>query len=154
MDSLNVQDSGLAMCAAGNSRYAPTDNAIKIAQVVMSQMEGFEALLDNKSDLFEAKMKKAVDLEDNTDFPTGPPSITKPSFEQYGEWLLGEERYEEALVQFEKALARMPRRAKSLEGKYEALQGLDQSEEASEIQDELKLVYGKADAGVSSFSGK
>lgn len=154
MDSLNVQDSGLAMCAAGNSRYAPTDNAIKIAQVVMSQMEGFEALLDNKSDLFEAKMQKAVELEDNTDFPTGPPSITKPSFEQYGEWLLGEERYEEALVQFEKALARMPRRAKSLEGKYEALQGLDQSEEASEIQDELKLVYGKADAGVSSFSGK
>ena len=96
MDSLNVQDSGIAMCAAGNSRYAPTANAVKMAQVVLCQIEGFKALLDKNTDLFEAKLKKAVALESESDFPTGPPKITKPSYEQYGEWLLAVDRFEEA----------------------------------------------------------
>jgi len=146
MDSLNVQDSGIAMCAAGNSRYAPTANAVKMAQVVLCQIEGFKALLDKNTDLFESKLKKAVALESDSDFPTGPPKITKPSYEQYGEWLLAVDRFEEAKVQFENALVRMPRRAKSLEGKYAALQGLEQSDKALKVQDELEEIYGQTDA--------
>ena len=146
MDSLNVQDSGIAMCAAGNSRYAPTANAVKMAQVVLCQIEGFKALLDKNTDLFESKLKKAVALESDSDFPTGPPKITKPSYEQYGEWLLAVDRFEEAKVQFENALVRMPRRAKSLEGKYAALQGLEQADKALKVQDELEEIYGQTDA--------
>ena len=154
MDSLNIQDSGIAMCAAGNSRYAASPNSIKMAQVVLYQIEGFKALLDNDTDLFEAKMQKATALEDDTDFPTGPPKITKPSYEQYGEWLLTVDRFEDAQVQFENALVRMPRRAKSLEGKVAALQGLEQADKALKVQDELEEIYGQTDAVEKQAQGK
>ena len=154
MDSLNIQDSGIAMCAAGNSRYAASPNSIKMAQVVLYQIEGFKALLDNDTDLFEAKMQKATALEDDTDFPTGPPKITKPSYEQYGEWLLTVDRFEDAQIQFENALVRMPRRAKSLEGKVAALQGLKQADKAPKVQDELEEIYGQNDAVEKQAQGK
>lgn len=154
MDSLNIQDSGIAMCAAGNSRYAASPNSIKMAQVVLYQIEGFKALLDNDTDLFEAKLQKATALEDDTDFPTGPPKITKPSYEQYGEWLLTVDRFKDAQVQFENALLRMPKRAKSLEGKYAALQGLEQADKALKVQDELEEIYGQTDAVEKQAQGK
>ncbi|MEL6865289.1 MAG: hypothetical protein AAFP19_12760 [Bacteroidota bacterium] len=151
IDSLNIGDSGVAMCAAGNSRYAPTENSIKMAQVILTQMEGLKALLEEDPLLFEMKMKKATELEDLTNFPTGPPRITKPSFEQYGEWLLENSRYEDASAQFDKALLRMPKRAKSLEGKITALKALNQLSEVEEVQGELQAIYAQADAEVKQF---
>lgn len=147
-DSLQIQGSGIAMCAAGTSRYAPTVDAVRTARVIVTQMEGMKALLQADENVFEAKMKQAVALEDRTDFPTGPPSIAKPSFEQYGEWLLVKGRYEEANEQFDKALVRMPRRSKSLKGKLTALTALDQSSEAAEVQRELAANYAQADVEV------
>lgn len=138
--SLNMNESRDAMCAAGNSRYAPTQNSVKIAQVITIQMEGLQALLEEDSEVFEAKMQEATALEDQTDFPTGPPKISKPSFEQYGEWLLAEGRFEEAVQQFDKALMRMPKRTKSLEGKLAASEAISQSEEAGNLQNELSEV--------------
>lgn len=152
-DSIKVEVSGIAMCAAGTSRYAPTENAIRSAKVIAAQIEGMKALLEGDEALFESKMKKAVELEDQTNYPTGPPRITKPSFEQYGEWLIAKGRFEEANEQFDKALLRMPRRSKSLKGKFLALQGLNQSEEAVEVQNELTSIYAQADADVKSFLG-
>ncbi len=152
--SLKVDDSGIAMCAAGNSRYAPTENSIKVAQVIQTQLEGLRALLEGDEKSFEAKMKKATELEDLTSFPTGPPSITKPSFEQYGEWLLAEGRYEEAKQQFDRALLRMPKRSKSLAGKYAALKGLGQLDEAEEVQNELEEIYAEADVEVRAVLGE
>ena len=144
--SINMKGSGAAMCAAGNSRYAPTENSVKIAQVIKTQMEGLKALLAEDQQLFEAKMKEAIALEDQTNFPTGPPRITKPSFEQYGEWLLEQGRYEEASQQFDKALSRMPKRSKSLKGKLTALKALKQSKEVVYVQEELDAIYAQADA--------
>lgn len=154
IDSLNIQDSGIAMCAAGNSRYAPSDNSVKMAQVVLNQIEGIQALMNGDESTFELKMSKAINLEDDTGYPTGPPKITKPSFEQYGEWLLEKGRYEEALVQFDKALLRMPRRARSLKGKFLALKAMDEADKAAAVEDELESVYEKADANIISFLGK
>ncbi|MEM8907280.1 MAG: hypothetical protein AAGD05_05485 [Bacteroidota bacterium] len=151
LDSLNIKDSGIAMCAAGNSRYAPTENAVKVAQVIVTQIEGWAALLEGDQNVFEAKMKKAIELEDLTNFPTGPPSITKPSFEQYGEWLLEKGRYEEARKQFDKALLRMPKRSKSLKGKLIALKAVNQSNEVVKVRNELQAIYSQADADVKKF---
>ena len=150
-DSLNIKKDGIKMCASGNSRYAPTENTVRIAQVNLTQIEALKALLEKEEKLFEVKMKKAVALEELTNFPTGPPRIIKPSFEQYGEWLLAKGRYEEVKKQFDKALLRMPKRAQSLKGKFMALKGLDDLEEAGEVQNELESVYAEADAGVKGF---
>ncbi|KAA3636582.1 MAG: tetratricopeptide repeat protein [Bacteroidetes bacterium] len=114
-------------------------------------MEGLKALLEGAQPLFEAKMQKAVELEDRTNFPTGPPSITKPSFERYGEWLIEKGRYEEAREQFDKALVRMPNRSKSLKGKLAALKALNQLDEAEEVQNELEAIYAQADDDVKMF---
>jgi len=151
IDSLNIKGSGVTMCAAGNSRYAPTDNSIKMAQVILTQIEGMKALLEGDQELFEAKLKKATDLEELTNFPTGPPSITKPSFEQYGEWLLEKGRYDEASKQFDKALLRMPKRSKSLKGKIIALKALNQPKELENVRNELQNIYSQADAEVKQF---
>lgn len=149
--SQQVEGDGIAMCAAGTSRYAPTENAINSAKVVIAQIQGMKALIEGNDDQFEAYMKQAVALEDQTNYPTGPPRITKPSFEQYGEWLLTKGNYTEAIEQFDKALERMPRRSKALIGKLTALKALDQQDEAELVQDELKSILAKADKEVMSM---
>jgi tetratricopeptide (TPR) repeat protein len=146
-----VAGDGLAMCAEGTTRYAPTENAITSANVVIAQVRGMIALIEGDQDRFETYMKEAVALEDQTDFPAGPPTITKPSFEQYGEWLLEQGQYDEAVAQFDKALHRMPRRSKSLMGKMTALQELKQDEEAAQIQEELESIFAKADKQLLSM---
>ena len=148
MASDQVEGDGIAMCAAGTSRYAPTENSIHSAKVVIAQIEGMKALIEGKEDLFEAYMKEAVALENQTNYPAGPPSITKPSFEQYGEWLLTQENYTEAIKQFDNALQRMPRRSKSLIGKMKALKALDQKDEAELVQLELESILAQADKHV------
>ena len=140
-----VEGDGLVMCAAGTSRYAPTDNSIKSANVIMAQMKAMKALLDGKEDVFESQMKKAVALEQDTNFPAGPPKIALPSFEHYGEWLISKGKHEEAIDQFDKALERMPRRSKSLKGKMNALTQLNQKEEAEMVEKELKTILAQAD---------
>lgn len=149
--SQEVEGDGISMCAAGTSRYAPTENAIRSAEVVIAQIEGLKALIADNDELFETHMKKAVALEDQTNYPTGPPRITKPSFEQYGEWLLAEGKYSLALEQFEKALERMPRRSKSLIGKMSALKALDRNDEAELVQNELKAILAEADEQLLSM---
>ncbi|MEL6987996.1 MAG: hypothetical protein AAGK97_09205 [Bacteroidota bacterium] len=122
--SKEVEGDGIAMCAAGTSRYAPTENSVRMARVVIAQIRGMIALSQKKPDQFEKHLKIAVALEDQTNFPAGPPRITKPSFEQYGEWLLENGNYEEAISQFNKALERMPKRSKALMGKMKALKAI------------------------------
>ncbi|MEO1412749.1 MAG: hypothetical protein AAFW73_22855 [Bacteroidota bacterium] len=151
LDSLNITTSSIAMCAAGSSRYAPTENSIQMARVMIHQMKSLAALLAGNESAFEAQMKAATELEDRTNFPTSPPRITKPSFEQYGEWLLENGRYEAALAQFDQALLRMPKRSKSLRGKWTALRALNQTEAVAKVHDELAVIYAQADAEVKAF---
>ena len=146
--SLQVEGDGIVMCAAGTSRYAPTENAVNSAKVVIAQMQGMKALLEKKDDQFEKYMKEAVSLENQTNFPAGPPKIAKPSFEQYGEWLIRQGKYAEANAQFDAALLRMPRRSKSLMGKFAALQKLGEKKKAEIVYNELKAIMADADKGV------
>ncbi|MEO0779314.1 MAG: hypothetical protein AAF146_22310, partial [Bacteroidota bacterium] len=71
--------------------------------------------------------------------------------EQYGEWLLENGRYEAALAQFDQALLRMPKRSKSLRGKWTALRALNQTEAVAKVHDELAVIYAQADAEVKAF---
>lgn len=143
-DSLNIEDDGIAMCAAGNTRYAPNENSVKIAQVSLTQMEAMKALLEGNEKMFETKMKRATRLEDQTFFPAGPPKNPQSSFEQYGEWLIANGRYEEAREQYDKALVRMPKRSKSLKGKIAALKALDRNDEVAKVEEILQSNYKSA----------
>ncbi|MFK8162582.1 MAG: hypothetical protein AB8H12_08975 [Lewinella sp.] len=149
--SLQVQEGGAPMCAAGTSRYAPTENAIKSAETIKNQIQGMKALVEGNDELFEEHLKIAVELEEQTNFPSGPPRITKPAFEQYGEWLLEQGEYAAANQQFDRALLRMPRRAKSLMGKMTAHKALKQDKELDEVVTELQSIFAEADPEVVSL---
>jgi tetratricopeptide (TPR) repeat protein len=149
--SLQIEEGGIPMCAAGTSRYAPTKNSIKSAKVIKSQIQGMKALIEGNEELFEVHMKKAVELEEQTDFPAGPPRITKPAFEQYGEWLLEQGDYAEANKQFDKALLRMPRRSKSLIGKMTAHKALNQNKKLEKVVNELQSILAQADLEVRNL---
>ncbi len=146
-----IDKNGAAMCAAGNSRYAPSENSIKISEVIVAQIEGLKALLEGNKNDFEMHLKRAVAFEDQTNFPAGPPKIAKPSYEQYGEWLLTQGRYAEAIKLFDKALHRMPNRAKSLIGKFRALRKLNQLNDAKSVRSQLETVLASADDEVLDF---
>jgi len=137
MAALQVEGNSIAMCAAGTSRYAPTENSINMARVIHAQLRGMKALLEAQPAQFEAHLKEAVALEAQTNYPAGPPRVPLPSFEQYGEWLLAQGKYAEAIEQFEMSLERMPRRAKSLRGKLEAAKALDKGDEVRDLEKAL-----------------
>ena len=148
---LEVGEEGAALCAAGQTRYAPNEDAIRASQVLLQQIKSFQAKLSGDQNAYEEAIKTATEMEAESDFAAGPPEIAFPSFEQYGLWLLEQKRYEEALVQFETSLTRTPRRAKALQGKLAALQGLGKSEEGAEVKKELETIWTMADDEVSKL---
>jgi hypothetical protein len=62
-------------------------------------------------------LKQATKLQTVIGHSYGPPAIVKPSFEMYGEWLLENNRPNEALEQFNLSLQMMPNKNLSLKGK-------------------------------------
>ncbi len=143
--SEQIEEDGIVMCAVGSSRYAPTENSVNSAGVVLDQLKGIKAQIEGNDDLFQSYMEKAVALESQTNYPAGPPRITKPSFEQYGEWLITKGDYKKAINQFDRALARMPKRSKSLIGKMISLRAMDLDEEADQVKQELTAIFAAAD---------
>jgi tetratricopeptide (TPR) repeat protein len=148
---LEVGDEGAALCAAGQTRYAPNEDAIRASQVLLQQIKSFQAKLSGDEAAYEEAISQATEMEAELDFAAGPPEIAFPSFEQYGDWLLRQGRFEEALEQFETSLMRAPRRSKALQGKLAALQGLGKSEETAEIKKELESIWTMADDEVSQL---
>ncbi len=156
IDQINVAstlvgEDGKALCSAGATRYAPNEDQINKSRVVLQQLNAMAASLENDEKAFEKHLLAATELEAASDFPTGPPRIAYPSFEQYGEWLLEQGRFEDALSQYETSLIRTPRRAQSLMGKMNALKGLKRMDEAKEVQEELQKVWQLADGSVKEL---
>ena len=107
---------------------------------MISQMEAMKTILENSS-LTEQHMIKAVEWENLAEDSSGPVDIPMPSFEFYGNWLVEQGRYEEALEQFENSLKRAPFRALAMQGKIAALQGLGDIESAEQVRIELMVFW-------------
>ena len=91
-------------------------------------------------------MKAAVELEEGTGAPSGPPGVIKPSHELFGEVLLRAGRYEGASTQFKTALLRQPNRARSLLGLARAQVKAGNEKEASKTYAQLVEQWKGADA--------
>ncbi len=138
---LVISDNGVASCSAGPTRYAPTQTGLKRTEVVIYQMKAMLAMFDKNEALAEQHMKAATALESECGYDSGPPFIAYPSYEQYGDWLLAQNRPEEALAQFNQCLEGRTNRAKSLKGKLIALKSLGKEEEALKVQNILDQFY-------------
>ncbi len=156
MDSLNkeiaaaelvVTSEGITLCSAGITRYAPNRTDIQRATVMLHQLSAYRALLQQDNTAAEKYLHEAVTLEAATGYSFGPPDIPYPSFEQYGYWLLENDRPQEALEQFSRGLERTPNRTNALKGKMKALQVLGRDNEAEAVS--VQIGKNHPDQGVS-----
>lgn len=131
---------GVTVCASTSfASRAPNQDDVDISRVLSLELQALaEMLLENEDIIVEPLLKEATELESKISFAFGPPAIIIPSYELYGQWLLDRNRFDEALVQFNKSLEKGPGRRKALEGKLNAAKGLGDEKMANEIQEILK----------------
>lgn len=130
---LYVSEENTKMCSSGPTRYAPNPDAIKKAKAVLFELYAMQAMI-NDYDGIDAFLREAVAFEEDSEYSFGPADILYPTFEMYGDWLLTEKRYDDALVQFNKSLERAPNRRKALLGKKSAAQALGKAEIVNEVE--------------------
>ncbi len=140
--AMSVTSEGVPMCGAGSSYGQPNKLDIDQAYILELELRGLYAMLRAKPEDAERWLKQATQMEDEASYSYGPPEVVKPSYELYGEWLLAQNRPEDALLQFEKALQRGPKRVRALNGQLRAARALekgDVAKEAKQALDEIRL---------------
>ncbi len=118
--SLLLPGNDFKVCLS-SSRQEATQTDINEAKVMESQLKALQAWLADDQVKTESWLKKAVALEEELSYSFGPPFIQKPSHELYGDWLLLQNRPEEARQQYELALKRGPGRRRPQMAKSRSL---------------------------------
>ena len=119
---------------------------VQAAAIMGKQLEALLLVADDKAEPVFRLLAEAATAEDALSFEFGPPLPVKPAHELYGEVLLDFGRAAEAREQFQKALARTPRRALSLLGLARAAAAAGDEKMAQESYAELRRVWQHADA--------
>ena len=127
---------GVSVCSGGGfASRPPSQDDVDLAKVLELQLNIGLAQLQGQDDkLVEEMLQKATVLESKASFVFGPPAIVVPTYEMYGNWLLERQRFEEALVQFEKSLEKGPGRRNALLGKLQAAEGTGDKPTARAIE--------------------
>ena len=143
-----VGEKGFAMCSAGGYANKPPDELeINMAHVIEMELEAVLSQLEGQSVKVREIYETAVQLDEGLNYSFGPPSIFKPVHEAYGEWLLSQKKYEEAIEVFERALKRQPRRLLSLLGLKAAAAAVQQKEIVEKMEQEIALSREKMEWG-------
>ena len=116
---LFVTDNGIAVCS-GATREAANQTNIDEAKTMELQLMALSAWLNGDIELTEELLQKSVALEESLSYSYGPPFIEKPTHELYAEWLLEQNRPQEALAQYDLTLERATNRMITLRGKDKA----------------------------------
>jgi tetratricopeptide (TPR) repeat protein len=132
---------GITVCSGVSfAGRTPNQDDIDLSSVLVIELEASLAILnEEKDEVIEKILIEATNLESSISFNFGPPSIVIPTYEMYGNWLLEQGRYQEALEQFDKSLEKGPGRRKALLGKLEAAKGLKDSQMIGEIENLLDI---------------
>ena len=108
---------GVKMCSGISAYQQPPDKTdVNQSKVMLLELKALAASMDGDDKEADRLFAHAVELERSSTFTYGPPEIVKPAPELYGEWLLEKGKYEDAKVQFEKALERAPGRRLAVMG--------------------------------------
>ena len=119
VDEERITNTGIKICGSINAEL-PNSLDIEQATVMLLELNAMNAWLKKDWGQTEKFLKRAVEMETKVSYAFGPPTIIKPSFELYGEWLLENNRPKEALAQFELSLKAAPNKLLSLKGKEKA----------------------------------
>lgn len=118
------------------------------AEVTAMELEGLIRLAEGRQDEGLELLAGAAAAESALSFGFGPPFPVKPSHELYGEALLALGRAGEAQEHFEQALARAPRRARSVLGLLAAARQTGDEELVAKNAQALAQIRAKADPEV------
>ena len=118
-ETIIVNDAGKTVCLS-QTREEASRTDIAESEIMETQLRGLRAWLDNDVEHAERWLKKSAEMEDNLSYSYGPPFIQKPTHELYAEWLLYQQKPEEALEQYDQTLKRATRRVITLRGKQRA----------------------------------
>lgn len=143
--SLYIGEGGATMCSNAPGDYNPNQLDIDQASILEMELRALAAQLKNNKEATENWLKKSVALQDSTSYAYGPPIIIEPTYELYGKWLAEEQRYEEALTQFEKALEKGPNRTSILKHQLKVYEVIKNEEKVKETKDKLKINLKEAD---------
>ena len=154
-ESIQKRLSGPAEAAAAASQHAGGNHGTpasaetpaerKAAEIMMQQLQAELWIADGKPDQALELLAKTAAAEDELTFEFGPPVPMKPAHELYAEELLAAHRPKQALAEFERALARAPKRAQSLRGLAKAAAAAGDTQTSQNALQELKSFW-RADA--------
>ena len=114
----------IQVCGSIN-RNMPTLSDLQKTEVIELQLTAMKSWLQKDTVNTEKLLQQATELEQKSTYAYGPPTVIKPSFEMYGEWLLEINRPKDALREFEKSLELAPNKQLSVKGKENALSMLN-----------------------------
>ena len=120
---------------------AEPPNDRKSAEIMAKQLEAAVLRAEGKREEALRLVAAAAAAEDALSFEFGPPVPVKPTHELYGEMLLEAGRAKEARQQFERALARCPKRTVSLRGLGKAAAASGDSAASQQATEELKSFW-------------
>jgi hypothetical protein len=110
-----VTYSNEAFCS-GATRDDISPSMLVETEIMIYQLKALRTWLDMDTEQTEDHLKKTIALEEGLSYSYGPPVIQKPTHELYAEWLMQQNRKEEALEQYKMTLEKAPKRKKAMEG--------------------------------------
>ena len=116
---LFITDNGIAVCS-GASNEAANQTNIDESKIMELQLMAMKAWLNDDTQLTEELLLASVAMEEASSYSYGPPFIQKPTHELYAEWLMSQDRPEDAVLQYDYTLERATNRIMTLEGKKRA----------------------------------
>jgi tetratricopeptide (TPR) repeat protein len=128
------------------SQTVPDSDAREIASIMRAELDALMRIAASDSQGGLAELARAAGLEARRPKPIARPYPIKPAGELYAEALLGAGDAMAAVTEFQKALARTPRRAGSLLGLARAAQKAGRRAEAAKAATEFLAVWHLADA--------
>ena len=124
---------GVAQCGA-----TPYETGLTQANILLEELKALAAYVREDVQLADDHFRKAIAFEEQNGHFFGPPEILKPTNEFYGEFLLANNRTDEAIRSFETSLRKSPGRNQSLHGLAQSLSRSGQQPRAREINEALK----------------
>ena len=108
-------------------RSAPSPSDIAGTKAILLQIKALREWSEGNSSDTEKYIVQSAATADTLDFSYGPPEIQKPVHEFYADWLMTQEQYNKAAIEYEKALEDAPGRRLSEQGLAKAKKSIDTS---------------------------
>lgn len=127
---------------------SPSD--IKAAAIMKKQLRALILFQEGDREKGLKLLKETTLEEDAMSFEFGPSTIVKSAHELYGEMLQQVKRHAEAQKEFERALARAPKRSLALLGLARSAEAAGDQIAAAQAMAELRKIWVKADPNVTA----